>query len=334
MYFRQVRTAMGLAKGTFVGPYEIESAIGAGGMGEVYRARDPRLGRDVAIKVVSSPFAFEDPSLIERFQREARTVSLLNHPNVVAIYDVGVHGRLPYLVTELLEGETLRQRIGLLSYPKAVEYAQQISRGLAAAHEKGITHRDLKPENLFITRGDGIIKILDFGLAKISASQRGSGSEIVTVDRQPQEETKIGVVLGTAGYMSPEQVRGNRADHRSDVFSFGAVLYEMFSGNVAFAAPTPPERMAKILNFEPAPIPTIPPTLERIIFRCLEKNPDERFQSTRDLSFALQTISAGTSTTGTAIARPENETLARPGRGRIKTAVAVAAAMLATGLAG
>jgi len=218
-----------LTAGSKLGPYEILAPLGAGGMGEVYRARDPRLDRDVAIKVLPEAVA-TDPDRLRRFEKEAKAAGALSHPNILDVHDVGTHGGFPYVVTELLKGETLRQRIAESRLPvdKAVEYAVQIARGLAAAHEEGIVHRDLKPENLFVTK-DGLVKILDFGLAKLhgpAGQDKGSEGEAETVSRT----TRPGAVMGTAGYMSPEQVRGAAVDHRSDIFSFGSILYEMLSG--------------------------------------------------------------------------------------------------------
>src|SRR5512143_161966 len=222
---------MTLAAGTRLGPYEILSPIGAGGMGEVYRAKDPRLGREVAVKVLPASFS-NDADRLRRFEQEARAAGILNHPNITAVYDIGSHDGAPYVVSELLEGETLRSRLaaGALGPRKALDYAIQVARGLAAAHEKGIVHRDLKPENLFVTR-DGRVKILDFGLAKsVATGQAGAATNLPT----QAAGTEPGVVLGTMGYMSPEQVRGRPADVRSDIFAFGAILYEMLSGKRAF----------------------------------------------------------------------------------------------------
>src|ERR1700682_4284229 len=222
---------MVIAPGTRLGPYEILAPIGAGGMGEVYRAKDPRLGRDVAIKVLPSSFS-ADPDRLRRFEQEARSAGLLNHPNITAVYDIGTENQAPYVVTELLSGETLRARLagGPLSSPKAIDYALQIAHGLSAAHEKGIVHRDLKPENLFLTK-DGRVKILDFGLAKLTRPEAGDDSGDAPTQ---QVATDAGTVMGTVGYMSPEQVRGKPADARSDIFAFGAILYEMLSGRRAF----------------------------------------------------------------------------------------------------
>ena len=298
---------MALSSGSKLGPYEIVALLGAGGMGEVYRARDPRLEREVAIKVLPSSFC-RDPDRLRRFEHEARAAGSLNHPNILVVYDVGTDDGSPYLVTELLEGVTLRERLANGSLPprKAVDYGVQVAHGLGAAHDKGIVHRDLKPENIFICH-DGRVKILDFGLAKLTEAE--SGSETAT-SLTPLVQTGSGVVLGTAGYMSPEQVRGQKADRRSDIFSFGAVLYEALSGQRAFAATTPADTAIAILKEEPAAIGSrIPATLDRIVHHCLEKNPEERFQGARDLAFHLQSLS---SETGTPVVAPLPERTSRP----------------------
>jgi eukaryotic-like serine/threonine-protein kinase len=285
---------MSLRTGARLGRYEILSQLGAGGMGEVYRARDARLGRDVAVKVLPSSFS-SDSDRLRRFEQEARAAGVLNHPNILAIYDVGTHDGSPYVVSELLEGETLRDRLGgASSTRKSVEYAIQIAQGLAAAHEKGIVHRDLKPENLFITR-DGRVKILDFGLAKLT-EPRFTGSPLTDAPTVALDaDTGPGVVMGTAGYMSPEQVRGQRVDYRSDMFSFGAILYEMLTGRRAFHRESAVETLNSILKEEPPEFPetsrNIAPGLERVVRHCLEKNPEERFQSARDLAFDLEALS-------------------------------------------
>ena len=275
-----------LRPGTHVGPYEVLSLLGAGGMGEVYRARDERIGRDVAIKVLPPEFA-SDPDRLRRFQQEARAAGQLNHPNILAVHDVGTHESAPYIVTELLEGETLRDRLraGDLTVRRAVETAIQIARGLSAAHERGIVHRDLKPANVFITK-DGHVKILDFGIAKLVAPRRfGEPAQATTV----VEATEEGAALGSVGYMSPEQVRGLPVDHRSDIFSFGCVLYEMLSGGPPFKRDTAADTASAILHEDPVPLSSgIPRGLERIVRRCVEKRPEDRFQSARDLGFALQ----------------------------------------------
>jgi serine/threonine-protein kinase len=284
---------MTLAAGSRLGPYEIVGLLGAGGMGEVYRARDERLGREVAIKILPSGLS-KDADRLRRFEQEARAAGVLNHPNILAIYDLGTHDGSPYVVSELLEGETLRARLagGAFTPRKALGHALQIANGLAAAHEKGIVHRDLKPENIFVTR-DGRVKILDFGLAKLTQpeSDQGSGTNLPTASRG----TEPGVVLGTLGYMSPEQVRGKPADSRSDIFSFGAILYEMLSGKRAFHGDSAADTMSAILKEDPPELsqtrPGLAPGLDRVVRHCLEKNPEERFQSARDLAFDLETIS-------------------------------------------
>src|SRR5580704_16227482 len=284
---------MPLSAGTRLGPYEILAPSGAGGMGEVDRAHVSRLGREVALKILPAAFA-SDPDRVRRFEQEGRAAAALNHPNIVVIYDAGSEGDVFYVATELLEGETLRERLAQHALPvrKAIDYAIQIARGLAAAHAKGITYRDLKPENLFITK-DGLVKILDFGLAK-QAGLKATGAHPTELATQPIE-TNPGMVLGTAGYMSPEQVRGQVADARSDLFSLGVVLYEMVSGKRAFSGDSSVEVMNAILKQEPPDLDAaLPPVLDRMIRRCLEKKPEERFQSALDLAFALESIS-GTS---------------------------------------
>jgi eukaryotic-like serine/threonine-protein kinase len=286
---------MALTSGTKIGPYEIQSPLGAGGMGEVYRARDTRLGRDVAIKVLPETVA-KDADRLRRFEQEARTIAALSHPNILGIHDIGMHDGAPFLVSELLEGQTLREKleVGPLPPRRAIEYALGIAQGLAAAHEKGIVHRDLKPENVFITR-DGRIKVLDFGLAKL-ASPEQTHETVVTLT---SPATLPGMVMGTVGYMSPEQVRGEGTDPRSDIFSFGAVLYEMLTGKRAFKRDTSAETMTAILREEPPEVDGTgwqgPLGLQRILGRCLEKNVERRFQSASDLAFAIESLS-GTST--------------------------------------
>ncbi len=283
---------MSLSPGTRLGPYEVQSSIGAGGMGEVYRARDTRLNRDVAVKVLPQSFA-ADADRLRRFTLEAQSAGALNHPNILAIYDIGTHEGVPYMVSELLEGESLRARLkgGKLSVQKAVDIARQAASGLAAAHGKGITHRDIKPENLFITK-DGHVKILDFGLAKVKPSP--VAAEATQVETETVA-TSPGVVLGTVAYMSPEQVRGQAVDHCSDIFSLGSVLYEMLAGRRAFRGQTSVETMHAILREEPAELSTLDstlaPALERIVRHCLEKRPEERFQSAGDLAFDLEALS-------------------------------------------
>ncbi len=274
--------------GTRLGPYEIVGQIGAGGMGEVYRARDARLRRDVAVKVLPAAFS-EDAERLLRFEQEARATAALNHPNILAIFDVGSHESRPYLVEELLSGRSLREclKSGPPPVSKAIELAVQITSGLAAAHGKGIVHRDLKPENLFVT-SDGAVKILDFGLAKL-ARPEVAGEAAATATATPS--TGSGTVLGTVGYMAPEQIRGQPCDHRADIFAFGCVLYEMLSGQRTFSGGTPADTLAAILSQDPAPLSgtgrEVPPLLAGIVSRCLQKSPEERFQSARDLVFQL-----------------------------------------------
>ena len=274
----------GAPEGRDFGPYRVIGPLGAGGMGEVYRARDTRIGRDVALKVLPGAYA-ADPDRLRRFEQEARAAGALNHPNILTLHDVGRHDGTPYLVAELLEGETLRDRIdrGPLPWRKAAETAAAIAEGLAAAHAKGIVHRDLKPPNVFLTR-DGRVKVLDFGLAKLREIAPPAGSATSA------ERTATGQVLGTVGYMSPEQVAGAEADARSDLFSLGCMLYEMAAGQRAFKRPTPAETMAAIRNDEPPAAGAIPAELGRIIAHCLEKEPDARFQSARDLAFNLRAL--------------------------------------------
>ena len=294
---------MALAAGTKLGPYDVAAPLGAGGMGEVYRARDARLSREVAIKVLPPSFA-TDAERLRRFEQEARATGLLNHPNILQVFDTGTHDGAPYVVSELLEGETLRDRIGGTALPvrKAIELASQIARGLSAAHEKGIVHRDLKPDNVFITR-DGRVKILDFGLAKL---REGDALAEAETNTRGVPGTDAGKVLGTVGYMSPEQVRARPVDHRSDIFSFGSVLYEMLSGQRAFRGASAVETMNAILKEDPPELSEtnrlLPPALERIVGHCLEKNPEERFQSARDIAFDLDQLSG--SVTHTALIAP------------------------------
>ncbi len=279
-----------LTPGTSLGPYKILASIGAGGMGEVYRARDPRLEREVAIKVLPAEVS-RDPDRLARFEREAKALAALSHPNILAIHDFGREGDVTYAVTELLEGETLRPRVGrgALPWREAVEIGASIAEGLSAAHAAGIVHRDLKPENVFITR-DGRVKVLDFGLAKVLT---GPPAEAETVTSPPQGTT-AGTILGTVGYMAPEQVRGEPADHRSDVFAFGGVLYEMLAGRRAFRGRTALETLSAILKEQPPEIvltqPGISTELDRIVAHCLEKAPERRFQSVHDLAFDLRSL--------------------------------------------
>jgi serine/threonine protein kinase len=284
---------MTLAPGTRLGPYEIAAPIGAGGMGEVYRARDSRLGRDVAIKTLPAVFAL-DRDRRQRFESEARAVAALSHPNVLALHDIGSEGDLSYVVMELVEGATLRRRLedGPLPAARAVPIAIQIAHGLAAAHERGVIHRDLKPENVIITP-DGRAKILDFGLAKLEQPV-GAGSQSLAATRALG--TEPGMVLGTVGYMAPEQVRGQAVDARADLFALGAVLYEMLAGRRAFEADSAADTMSAILREDPPElgrsVSDVPPALDRIVRRCLEKHPSARFQSAADLAFALESLSS------------------------------------------
>jgi serine/threonine protein kinase/Tol biopolymer transport system component len=294
---------MTLAPGTRLSQYEILSALGAGSMGEVYRARDSRLERDVAIKVLPELMKL-DPDRLQRFEVEAKAAAALNHPNILAVYQMGTYAGVPYLVSELLEGKTLTESVrrGPLPLRTAITYGVQIAHGLAAAHEKGIVHRDLKPDNIFVTK-DGRIKILDFGLAKLIQPREAVLSLAPTI-------TMHGVAMGTAGYMSPEQVRGLVVDHRTDIFAFGAILYEMVMGKRTFSRPTSADTMSAILNEEPAPMsdlaPDTPLALQKVVLRCLEKNPEQRFQSASDLAFALDAL------TGTAISAPTGAHPAMP----------------------
>ena len=280
-----------LSAGSRVGPYEVMAPLGAGGMGEVYRARDSRLGRDVALKVLPDDAA-ADPERLRRFQQEARAVASLNHPHILAVHDIGSDNGVAYVVFELLEGVTLRRRLesGPLPARKVVEYGVQVCRGLSAAHTRGIIHRDLKPENIFVTAG-GEVKILDFGLAKETGPI--ADEDELTRAATRSAVTEAGRVLGTPGYMSPEQAQGQRADARSDLFALGAILYEMLSGRRAFAGNTPVDTIAAVLRSDPPEIEAagVPPGLERVVRRCLEKDPRERFQSAHDLGLALETLS-------------------------------------------
>jgi serine/threonine protein kinase/Tol biopolymer transport system component len=308
---------MALTSGTKLGPYEIIASIGAGGMGEVYRARDSRLNREVAIKILPASFS-SDPDRLQRFAQEARAVAALNHPNILSIFDIGDDHGAPYVVSELLEGETFRDRLreGPLSARKASDCAQQVARGLAAAHDKGIVHRDLKPENLFLT-SDGRVKILDFGLAKLIRPETGDSSSSSSHDAPTQQVgTEAGTVMGTVGYMAPEQVRGKAADPRSDIFAFGAILYEMLSGKRAFHGDSPADTMSAILKEDPPELietnRNVSPALERIVRHCLEKNPAERFQSARDVAFNLEALTdISTSTRGGVRAIPEEPSTRR-----------------------
>jgi serine/threonine protein kinase/Tol biopolymer transport system component len=317
---------MTLASGTKLGPYEIQSPLGAGSMGEVYRARDFRLDRDVAVKILPELVSLE-PERLRRFEQEAKAAAALNHPNILAVYQMGTFLGMPYLVTELLEGKTLTESIrrGPLPLRKAIDYGVQIAHGLAAAHERGIVHRDLKPDNLFLTK-EGRVKILDFGLAKFVPPKASVTNVTPTI-------TLPGIALGTVGYMSPEQVRGLATDHRSDIFAFGAILYEMVMGRRTFERPTSADTMSAILNEEPPSIsqlsPDTPAALERVVRRCLEKNPEQRFQSASDLAFALEALSdpAAWLATGAHPIQPE-----APHRLRLVSVAAALVILLAAGL--
>src|SRR3984893_1060256 len=276
--------------GQLLGHYRVLEKIGSGGMGEVFRARDERLGRDVALQLIR-PASSDNPDHLRRFEQEARAAAALNHPNILAIYDVGFEGSVPYIVSELLDGKSLRQRLGEAPVPvrEAADYALHIAHGLTAAHERMVVHRDLKPENLFLTR-DGRIKILDFGVAKLQAPPDADRpiESMTTV-------TKHGAMIGTVAYMSPEQLRGKPVDHRSDIFSFGAILYEMMAGRRAFRGETEVDTMTAVLREQPADASleeaAIPAGYREIVRHCLEKDPENRFQSSKDLAFALQTLS-------------------------------------------
>jgi eukaryotic-like serine/threonine-protein kinase len=295
---------MSLAAGARLGPYEVLSLLGAGGMGEVYRARDPRLGRDVAVKVLPSHLS-TDPDSLSRFEREARAVAALSHPNILSIFDFGREGEVTYSVTELLEGETLRGALipGPLPRRRAIEVATALADALSAAHARGLVHRDLKPENVFIT-SDGVVKILDFGLARWTEVSRGNSDPSATT----VAETVPGTVLGTFGYMSPEQARGEPADSRSDVFALGCVLYEMVTGDRAFQRATPAETLAAVLRDEPTGLrdagKLTSSELRTIVARCLEKSPLDRYQTARDVALALRTYASGASGGGTSEMRP------------------------------
>jgi serine/threonine protein kinase len=304
---------MALTAGTRLGPYEILAAIGAGGMGEVYRARDTRLNRNVAIKVLPEHLA-KDPEALARFRREAMAVAALAHPNILVLYDVGSDQEVHYAVTELLEGETLRERLsrGPLAWRKVAELGSAIAEGLAAAHSKGIVHQDIKPANIFLT-ADGHVKILDFGLAQMRSTPSQTEDTATLTEASP-------AVMGTIGYMSPEQVRGEKVEAGSDIFSLGCVLYEMMTGRRAFSGKSATDTMAAILKDEPPAVAesghSSSPDLDRVIERCLTKNPAQRFHSARDLAFALRSLSssAGLQAQGSAPSRIR--------RGRVVAAIA------------
>ena len=304
-----------MTSGDRLGAYEVIGHLGSGGMGDVYRARDTRLQRDVAVKVLSSALS-SDPDRLSRFEQEARATAALNHPNIVAVFDIGSHHGQPFIVSELLEGEPLghKLRSGPLPMRTALDYGKQIATGLAASHDKGIVHRDLKPDNVFITR-DGRAKILDFGIAKLLAVP----SEPETSLALTAPGTAVGLVLGTPGYMAPEQIRGDAVDHRTDLFALGAMLFEMLSGARPFAGSTHADTMSAVLTREPPDLVTpegpVPPSTDRIIRRCLEKQPEHRFQSARDLAFALGTMTSETLAPGSlGESRPAAQTARRPRR--------------------
>jgi len=323
---------MTLSVGHRIGRFEIVGSLGAGGMGEVYRARDPQLDRDVAIKVLPAAFS-EDAAYRRRFEQEARAAGGLNHPNILAVYDVGIEGASSYIVTELLEGETLAARLAGRTVPlaRAVDYALQIARGLAAAHERGVVHRDIKPGNLFVTT-DGRIKILDFGLAKFVGGERSDITETVTVDGVHR-----GPVIGSVAYMSPEQIRGARLDHRTDIFSFGVVFYEMLAGFPPFRRATPGDTINAILHDDPPPLPPGDPAmlaLERTVKHCLGKAPDERFQNVRDLIFDVETRPQEAGTVEPAGPQRRRRRAIVLGTGLVALSAAAAiGALVATGLA-
>ena len=330
---------MSLIPGTRIGPYEVKAKLGEGGMGAVYRAQDSRLDREVAIKVLPAVLS-KDEDRLRRFEQEARATSALNHPNILTVYDIGEHDGSPFIVAELLNGEELRRRVenGPIPVRKALDYARQIVAGLSAAHEKGIVHRDLKPENIFITADDRV-KILDFGLAKLAEAAEVGGGHGET--RISAGHTSIGVVLGTPAYMSPEQVRGGASDQRSDIFSFGVILYEMLTGRKPFHGDSVVELMNAILKEDVPEFDEdsrIPPALDKIMRRCLDKRPAHRFHSAHDLGFALEALSTPTSSSSsssvgrsTAIDRPETgePALAAPKRKNYRE---LAAWMIALGM--
>jgi eukaryotic-like serine/threonine-protein kinase len=309
-----------LAAGSRLNSYEIVEPLGAGGMGEVYRARDTSLKRDVAIKVVRDSWS-RDPDRLRRFELEAQATAALNHPNIISIFQVGEYNGSPYIVTELLQGETLRDRLrrGPMRLRETCDFAVDMARGLAAAHDAGVVHRDLKPENLFLTK-DGRLKILDFGLAKLTQAQ---GANYDDTTATIQHQTDPGHVVGTVGYMAPEQVRGGPVDARCDIFAFGVILYEMLTGRRVFERDTPAETMSAILNEDPPPVSQtaeiFPASMQKIVSRCLEKKPEKRFQHASDLGFALETLSDSGSTAIPAVGQPVS------GKRRIWIATAVVA---------
>ena len=310
-----------LPVGTRLGPYEVRALLGAGGMGEVYLAWDPRLGREVAIKVLPAAAA-SDADRLRRFEQEASAAGALNHSNVLAVYDVGSHKGAPYIVSERLEGDTLRARLsaGDLTPRKAIEHAVQIARGLAAAHGRGIVHRDLKPENVFVC-ADEVVKILDFGIAKLRGSETGGGE-----DETVSPVTQPGMIVGTAAYMSPEQVRGLAVDARSDIFALGVVLYEMLAGRRPFSGETVAELQTAVLREEPEALPAldrgVTAAVDRVVRRCLEKRPEDRFDTARDVALSLEAVSVATGESASATAPSTRER-------RLRTAAIVAAALVA-----
>jgi Tol biopolymer transport system component len=324
-----------LSPGARLGPYEIVAPLGAGGMGEVYRARDTRLGREVAVKVLPGELA-HDADRLRRFEQEARAVSALNHPNVLTLHEFGAENGVAYFVTELLAGRALRDLLAAgerIPVRRALDWGVQAARGLAAAHEKGIVHRDLKPENLFLT-SDGTLKILDFGLAKLTTPDEGALAAAATI---AGTDTASGVVLGTAGYMAPEQVRGERVDARADLFALGCVLYELLSGRRAFQGESGIDTLHAILRDEPAPLAElraeVPPAVARVVDSCLAKSAAQRFQSAKDLALALDVVGA-TSGVSTSVATALRAPAARtPDRTRWALPAATAALALAGGLA-
>lgn len=322
---------MPLGKASRLGPYQILAPLGAGAMGEVYRARDTRLGRDVALKVLPADLA-NDATRQRRFEQEARTMAALNHPNVATVFDVGVEGSISYLVTEVVDGESLKSIIERSSLPvrTALDIAGQVAEGLAAAHAAGIIHRDLKPGNVMVTR-QGRAKVLDFGLAKQVIAKAAAADATISLGG-----TEPGVVVGTFGYMSPEQVRGHAADERSDIFSFGVVLHEMLSGTCAFSRDSAADVISAILKEDPPELtPAIPPSLDRVVRRCLNKNAEDRFQTAQDLAFAIKNISPGS---GAGSVPPVLQRDAAPARrsklrtGALVLALAVASAGLGVAL--
>jgi eukaryotic-like serine/threonine-protein kinase len=322
-----------LTPGARLGPYEVLSVLGTGGMAEVYRARDTRLGREVALKVVNEALA-SDPELVRRFEQEARLAGSLNHPNLVAVHDLGLHEGAPYFITELLQGESLRHRLsrGRIPLQSALEWGAQLAHGLAAAHARGIVHRDVKPDNVFVT-SDGHVKLLDFGIAKLAEAARDKGPHgLMDVTVTPTGgATRTGSVLGTPGYMSPEQVRGESVDARTDIFSLGAVVYEMLSGKRAFPGATVVESGYAILHDEPELLPAeVPPVVAQVVLHCLEKEPARRLQSASDLAFELGVLRTPTGPTGP-VPRP-SRTLPRRAVWFIGAA-ALALAALLVGLA-